>query len=174
MEAFIVLTFIAGLAAGQARDGRPPFRPQSMTLSGKLQIDGHVDEVFELFTPLGEKKWVEGWDPEILFPPGVSLAEGMVFRTFAQDQEEIWVVSHLDVPAHHILYDRVEPKHVAARVEIRCRATGATTEVSTSYRYVGLSDAGNRYVATWTDAAYAAKMARWQKLINRHLASLRK
>jgi hypothetical protein len=141
-----------------------------VNLTGTLMLAGSVDDVFLLFSPVGEKNWVEGWDPEILSPRGVTWAEGMVFRTFLQDQEEIWVVAKLDMAAHHVVYYRTEPGRVVARVEVRCRAVpGGRTEVTTEYSYVGLSKAGNGAVAEWTDAVYKEKMDRWEKLINEYL-----
>jgi hypothetical protein len=44
----------------------------SIELEGGFSVAGPVDSVFELFSPLGEKAWVPGWDPELIHPPGVS------------------------------------------------------------------------------------------------------
>jgi hypothetical protein len=141
-------------------------------LTGTIALAAPVNDVFPLFSPLGEKKWVEGWDPEILFPRGADWVEGMVFRTFSPGQEAIWVVAELDPQAHRVVYYRVEPDNLVARVEVRCRALGIDrTEATTIYSYVGLSNTGNEHVAEWTNAAYMAKMDRWEKIINEYLAS---
>jgi hypothetical protein len=50
-------------------------------LRHSIVLSGSIDRVFPLFTPAGEKLWVEGWDPEFLHPTSGETCEGMVFRT---------------------------------------------------------------------------------------------
>ena len=45
-------------------------RRHSIVLSGSIAC------VFLLFTPAGEKLWVEGWDPEFLHPTSGETCEG--------------------------------------------------------------------------------------------------
>jgi hypothetical protein len=174
VTAAVLVAVAAGTAAGQD-SGRTPFQARTVRLTGTIVLHGPVDEVFHLFSPLGEKKWVEGWDPEILSPRGGDWAEGMVFRTVSQGQEEIWVVAELDRQGKRVVYYRTEPGRLVARVEVGCRALDpGRTEATTVYSYVGLSDAGNAQVAEWTDTAYRSKMERWEKIINDYLHAVRK
>jgi len=146
------------------------FDARAVRLSGTIVLGASVTHVFQLFSPLGEKQWVESWNPEILFPRDADWAEGMVFRISSRGQEEIWIVAELDMQTHRVVYYRVEPGSLVARVEVRCRALGPDqTETTTVYSYAGLSDAGNQHVATWTDTVYKAKMDHWEKAINGHL-----
>jgi hypothetical protein len=147
------------------------FEPRTATLTGTIALDGAVDDVFPLFSPLGERHWVEGWDPEILFPRDSDWAQGMVFRTITEGREDVWVVAGLDARAHRVVYYRTEPGLLVARVEVCCRALDERrTEATTTYSYVGLSNTGNAHIASWTTQAYAAKMHRWEQNINRWLA----
>ncbi len=43
------------------------------------------NQVFPLFTPTGEKLWVDGWDPEAVYPESGATEEGMVFKTGRSD-----------------------------------------------------------------------------------------
>jgi hypothetical protein len=143
------------------------FVPRTQTLASTIALAAPIDRVFPLFSPLGERAWVEGWDPEILFPRGVEWAQGMIFRTVSDGREDIWVVVELDQPAHRVVYYRTEPGRLVARVEVRCRAVDpGRTEATVQYSYVGLSDAGSAHIAEWTEAAYRSKMERWQRTIN--------
>ena len=152
-----------------------PFAARSVTVGGAILLHGPIDQVFPLFSPLGEIHWVQGWSPEILAPRDTDWAEGMVFRTRMDGPEEIWVVAELDVQAHRVVYYRTEPGRLVARVEVRCRALDhGRTEASTTYSYVGLSAAGNAHIAEWTDAAYRAKMERWERNINEYLRRIHK
>src|SRR5262249_687914 len=125
-----------------------------------------IDTVFELFSPLGEKRWVPEWDPELLYPPGVSWASGLIFRTKEQRGEVVWIVTLLERDKHDVEYFRTEAHRYAAKVRVQCRPRGpANTEVTVTYTYVGLSESGNREIAAMSDADYQAKMKRWRKWI---------
>ncbi len=164
-----ILAMAPDTASGQG-PARAPFEARTATLTGTIVLSAPVPEVFPLFSPLGEKGWVEGWNPEILFPRDAEWTEGMIFRTASGDGDEIWVVAELDLHAHLVVYYRTEPGRLVARVEVRCCALdGGRTEATTVYSYVGLSEMGNRVVAEWTNEAYRSKMERWEKNINDYL-----
>lgn len=151
-------------------DGDTPFEPRAVTLTGTIVLDAPIDEVFPLFSPLGETKWVDGWEPELLAPRGADWVQGMVFRTVSDGRPQIWVVSELEMQAHRVVYYRTEPDLLVARVEVRCgRLDSQRTEAAIVYSYVGLSDAGNTHIDQWTDAAYRSKMTHWETVINGYL-----
>jgi len=153
--------------------GRGAFAPSSRSLSGGFEIEGSVETAFELFSPLGEKLWVPGWNPEILHPPGATWERGLVFRTQEEQGEAVWVVTSFDRERHEVEYFRLEAGRYVASVRVRCHARGARhTEAKVTYAFVGLSEAGNREIEGLTQRAYEEKMKRWRGWIGRHLASL--
>jgi hypothetical protein len=143
----------------------------SIELEGGFSVAGPVDSVFELFSPLGEKAWVPGWDPELIHHPGVSWERGLVFRTREERGEAIWIVTALDRRRHEVEYHRVEPGRYVARVSVACSARGGgETDVRVSYAFVGLSPAGNEDIAGMSRESYEEKMRWWQGWIAGHLA----
>jgi hypothetical protein len=145
------------------------FAARSLTLNGTFTVTGSVDSIFNLFSPLGEKSWVPDWDPELLYPPGVTWERGLVFRTKEEKGDAIWIVTRLNRPGHQVEYHRVEATRYVARVEVRCKALSPTaTEVHTTYEFIGLSHEGNTQIAAMTDEAYKAKMNRWQAWIDEY------
>lgn len=143
----------------------------SVELSGGFAVPAPVGDVFELFSPLGEKLWVPGWDPELLHPPGAHWERGLVFRTQEAVGEAVWVVTVLDRERHEVEYFRVEPGRYVARVRVHCQSRLLQqTEVGVAYTFVGLSDAGNREIAEMSGAAYEQKMRRWQGWIADYLS----
>ena len=147
------------------------FQARAVEFSGGFTVVGDVGEVFELFSPLGERAWVPGWDPELLHPPGVEWAAGQIFRTREEKDPAIWIVTALDRPAHRVEYHRVEPGRYVVRVSVTCAPTAdGATAVSTTYGFVGLSDDGNREIAAMSRAAYAEKMQRWERWIAAYLS----
>jgi len=145
---------------------------KGVTRSGRLAFDAPVAVVFPLFTPLGEKHWAKGWDPEILYPREREVAEGMVFRTLeGESVEHLWTVTRYEPKNYVIAYNVVAPGVMVRRIEVRCRAAGANrTEVMMNDSYVGLSEEGNSVVEGLTESAYAGKMKHWQEAIGGYLA----
>jgi hypothetical protein len=148
------------------------FVPRALTFRGRIRVNGPVENVFPLFSPLGEKSWVLGWDPELLHPPGASWVEGLIFRTVEESGPGIWVVSQLSKSSHQVTYYRVEPTLYVARIDVSCQEVSpALTDVSTVYGFVGLSEEGNQRIGGMTEAEYSAKMGRWSSWLERYVAT---
>jgi hypothetical protein len=144
---------------------------RSIELSGAFTLPVPPDACFELFSPLGEKRWVPGWDPELIHPPGVAWERGLIFRTREERGDAIWVVTALDRARHEAEYHRVEAGRYVARVHVRCVARGEDqTDVRVTYTFVGLSEVGNQDIAAMSQQAYEEKMGRWQAWIAKSLA----
>jgi hypothetical protein len=145
------------------------FKARSIELSGAFTLLEPPEATFDLFSPLGEKSWVPGWDPELIHPPGAIWERGLVFRTREERGEAIWVVTALDRERHEVEYHRVEAGRYVARVHVRCSPVGSgQTNVRVTYTFVGLSDVGNQDIAAMSAKAYEEKMARWQGWIATH------
>jgi hypothetical protein len=142
------------------------FVPKSIELNGSFRLPVPPSTAFELFSPLGEKRWVPDWRPELLYPAGVAWQRGLIFRTAEERGEAVWVVTKLDHEGHEVEYHRVEAGRYVAKVTVRCRGEGAShTEVSVGYVFVGLSDVGNQDIAAMSREPYRQKMERWQRWI---------
>jgi len=148
------------------------FLPGTASFTGRIRLNGSVERVFPLFSPIGEKGWVPGWDPEILHPIGGFWEEGLIFRTSEEGGMAIWIVSNLDITAHRVSYHRVEPTLYVARIDVTCDEMSiGVTDVSTVYSFVGLSEEGNDAISVMTATEYAAKMVRWTSWLESCLAS---
>jgi len=146
------------------------FTARSIELGGGFTLPAPPDATFELFSPLGEKRWVPGWDPELIHPHGATWERGLIFRTREERGDAIWVVTALDRDRHDVEYHRVEAGRYVARVQVRCSpAAGGQTDVRVTYTFVGLSDTGNQDIEAMSPQAYEEKMIRWQSWITAHL-----
>lgn len=147
------------------------FSARAVEFNGRFTVAGAIETVFDLFSPLGERHWVPDWNPELLYPSGISWACGQIFRTKEEAGEAVWVVTTLTREAHEVEYHRVEPHRYVARVRVKCTAPDhQVTEVSTSYSFIGLTAEGNDVIGTMTDALYVEKMNRWERWISQYLA----
>lgn len=148
------------------------FTARSIELTGTFTLPAPPEATFELFSPLGEKAWVPGWNPELIHPPGASWERGLVFRTPEERGEAIWIVTTLDREQHDVEYHRVEAGRYVARVHVRCSRQGTgQTEVRVTYTFIGLSEVGNQDIAAMTPEAYVEKMKRWQGWITAYLSA---
>ena len=134
-------------------------------------LTGPIDRVFPLFTPLGEKLWIGGWDPELLHPVSGEIGDGMVFRTGQGGDTTLWACVNWEPGAHRVRYVRVTPGSRFGFVEVMCRATpDGRTEATVAYAFTALSEGGEAYLSDLTEDAFAQMIDGWQVLIERWLA----
>lgn len=143
-----------------------PFVSTSVEFTGTVTVALPADEAFELFSPLGETRWVPEWNPELLHPPGAVWERGQIFRTREMYGDAVWIVTALDPASRDVEYHRVEPGRYVARVRVRCDGLGARrTQVQVRYAFIGLSGEGNAEIARMTPAEFDEKMQRWDRWI---------
>jgi hypothetical protein len=132
-----------------------------------IVLSGSIDCVFPLFTPAGEKLWVEGWDPEFLHPTSGETCEGMVFRTRHGGEVTLWACIDWSPSAHRVRYARVTPASRFGFVQVDCREVAPTrTEAVVAYSFTALSPEGRTYLAETTEEAFAAMIEEWRTHID--------
>ena len=146
------------------------FQAKQAVRTGTIHLDGRVDKVFPLFTPIEEKRWAPGWDPKPVWPASGEVVEGMVFTVDETPGRVYWVVTHYDPQRHEISYANVLPGQTLNRIEIACKPAGPNqTDCTVRYSFVGLSDEGNKFVEMHTEEVFAGKMKHWVTAINHAL-----
>jgi hypothetical protein len=144
--------------------------------TGRLTVAAPVDRAFALFTPLGETRWVEGWNPTFHHPSHGEAQLGSVFTTGQGDGATHWVIVDWRPDEHRVRYARVTPGNRAGTVAVACRprnggvGTGteaAATEVEVTYDLTATTDAGDAELATWTPEWFAGYLEEWSAAIAR-------
>ncbi|MER9581239.1 hypothetical protein [Mesorhizobium sp. M0276] len=140
--------------------------------SHRVVLSGPIDRVFPLFTPIGETLWVDGWEPEFLYPQSGETQQGMVFRTDHDGESTLWACTDWDPAAHRVRYVRVTPDSRFGFVEVACRvAAGGGTEASIAYTFTALNAAGRSYLSALTPEAFARMIEGWRIRIDAWLLS---
>lgn len=140
---------------------------RSIQLEGNFTISEPAEQVFPLFSPLGEKAWAPDWSPELIHPPDISWAEGLIFRTTGQAGDAIWIVTRLEAQVRRVTYHRVEGAHLVVRVDVRCQELADdVTRVVVAYLFVSLSAEGDEIVAAMSREGYEEKMRQWKRWID--------
>jgi hypothetical protein len=133
-----------------------------------------VSELFPLFSPEGEKKWVPGWDYENVMGT-TELSEDYVFLTRKHDHMKraaIWIVKKYEPGSHFVQYYKIEPEEKIGVVTVKCKELEpGATEVQVTYRYMALSAGGERFVSEFSESAYERFIGEWQGLLANYFAS---
>ena len=144
---------------------RTTFQSRSATSAGTVRLEAPVEKVFPFFTPLGERDWAQGWDPQPIYPFDGATRNGMVFLT--QDHKPmLWVVSHYDPAKHEISYVTVTHEILVRQIVISCREENGATLADVTYTMTGLSPEGNRMVEEYAGKGHADRLRHWEEAIN--------
>lgn len=158
---------LAGLTASAAlADGEiGQFEAARVAHSGTVRVDAAPEQAFQLFTPPGEKLWVEGWDPVVL-SGGDGRDKGAVFVTTHHQEQTIWVVIDYQPESLHARYARVAPASRAGTVEVLVRSDGqGGAEVDVTYELTALSETGNRDLADFDADSFSNMITEWEQAI---------
>ena len=133
--------------------------------TGTLRVDAPPAHAFQLFTPPGEKFWIEGWDAEVL-SGGDGRVAGAVFVTSMGGEDAFWIVVDYDEETLHARYARVAPDIRAGTVTVRARDDGSgSTEVTVTYALTALTEKGNALLAGFDKPAFGRMLADWERRI---------
>lgn len=139
------------------------------TIEQTITLPLSADEAFPLFTPEGERLWIEDWNPHYFYPANGETITGMVFTTGHGDETTYWTLVDFDNTAHKARYSRVTPGSRSVVVEVRCEAVGEhEARVTVRYSLTGLSEAGNAAITAFVEG-YAAMIEDWRTKILAYL-----
>ncbi|MBM4348930.1 MAG: hypothetical protein FJ106_03480 [Deltaproteobacteria bacterium] len=144
------------------------FVSQVVFQSKEFLLERDIATVFPLFTPEGEKLWAPGWTYTNLIG-STELKPDDVFLTDTHDHkfsQAIWIVSDYDASKHYVSYYKIEPEQKVGKITVQCfEKTPSVTLVRVTYKYIGLSDSGNQFVAGFTKEAFAEFIGVWHTLL---------
>jgi hypothetical protein len=146
---------------------------KSVSHTVEFEINQPVQALFPLFSPEGEKQWAPGWDYENIMGT-TRLHEDYLFLTSTHDHaatDAIWIVKKYEPEAYRVQYYKIEPHEKVGIIEVHCGQSGPrSSKVQVTYKYVGLSESGNRFVARFTKKDYKAFIEDWKRLIEAYFA----
>jgi hypothetical protein len=142
------------------------FRPVHVARTGEFTLPISLRHAFPLFSPEGERAWVEDWDPVYLHPQHPSTDHGTVFRTAHGGEETLWLVLRYDPDRAMAEYGRFSPGSRLGTVQVTCQEEGPElTRVAVAYSLTALSPAGNAVLDALTPKKYDSMLAEWRTLI---------
>ncbi|HEX8854585.1 MAG TPA: hypothetical protein VF752_03220 [Thermoleophilaceae bacterium] len=116
--------------------------PDHINRHREIRVALPLERAMHLFTPVGERLWAEGWDPE--FPAGQDgdgSTPGTVFLTASERGTTYWLVTERG--DDYVRYARITPGLWAGIVEVRARKADEDSAVAdVGYVLTALSDEG--------------------------------
>jgi hypothetical protein len=132
--------------------------PISVKRTAEIVVELPCEQAMALFTPDGERRWAEGWDPR--YPdPGRREGPGAVFITEHGSHHTTWVM--VDHRRESVRYARVTHGVTAGTVAVDVlRSAEQATVVHVTYDLTALTPAGETWLEAF-DAHYDAEIAGW-------------
>lgn len=134
--------------------------------SAELTVPLPVQQAIELFTPEGERRWAEGWDPH--YPAADRRDDpGAVFTTAHGSHSSTWIL--IDRARDRIRYARVAHGATAGTITVQRVDSGdASTRVRVTYDLTALTPAGAAELERFAER-YDDYIASWETKISRAL-----
>jgi hypothetical protein len=124
----------------------------------EITVDLPPEQAMELFTPEGERRWVDGWDPQ--YPEaGRREGPGAVFTTGHGGHETTWIM--VDHGSGSVRYARVTQGMTAGTVTVDVVGSGRhRTRMRVTYDLTALTSAGESWLDAF-DADYDTAIGGW-------------
>jgi hypothetical protein len=124
----------------------------------EITVDLPPEQAMELFTPEGERRWADGWDPQY---PQADRREGpgAVFTTAHGGHQTTWIM--VDQGPGSVRYARVTHGMTAGTVEVDVVGSGEhSARVRVTYDLTALTSAGEHWLEAF-DADYDTAIGGW-------------
>ena len=135
-------------------------------------VHAPMEKTFPLFGAIEEKKWAEGWEPEVLYPSPAKDQLGMVFRVAHPHMSSVWTCTAFDPASGHVQYVYYVSDALVTSIDIHLtQSDNAETHVSVLYERTALTSGANEHVALMAQAdAHAGP--HWAEMINKSLGKM--
>jgi len=151
------------------------FVSERASKSAVIIINGEVEKIFPLFGAFEERKWAEGWNPELIYPSAEIIEEGTTFKTNAHghgEAEFIWRVTKYE-PAGFIIQYLVSTENRYWMITIKCSRAGVNkTSAEITYTYIGLNETGNKLNEHSLQRMFEHGLKDWEEAMNNYLKTI--
>jgi hypothetical protein len=145
---------------------------EQISRTARIILNDRIEKVFPLFSPLGEKKWVNGWSPDFLFPINGDFKENLVFKTESSntaEEEYNWITSYLSKEEYLVVYTVFTENRVWT-IKVQCIKTNLEkTEAQIIYTFTGLNKIGDEINRDSLEKMYSKDLKDWEHAINYYL-----
>jgi hypothetical protein len=132
----------------------------------EVTLDVPPRDAIELFTPDGERKWADGWEPLYVNTPDVRrVGAGTVFTTDDHAVSRIWIVDAYDRDAGVVGYTVFTSEENVTRIAIRVSSRAGGSVARVSYDRTSLNANADANVELFARHAHLMQ-AQWQRALD--------
>lgn len=135
-------------------------------------LNENILEVFPLFSPKGEEKWVSGWRPEYIYPETGDFVENMVFKTKSANKSEqsyYWILAYLNTELYRAIYTVNTPNRAWA-IKVQCTMFDQFKTIAIiTYTYTALNNIGEKLNRDALDKMFRLELKDWEEAINHYI-----
>lgn len=156
----------------------PPDAPERVSHVYEQHLEAEPGRVLPLLTPLGERAWASGWEPEMRWePPGGGAGTLFVVphpghSAAGPGSDTVWLLDTWEPAAGQVHYVHVTPGSDVTEIDIRLRPDGKErTVAAVRYTWTSLGAPGIALVRSKTPEAYLRFMRDWERELNHYLTT---
>lgn len=149
------------------------FQAKKLERTYDQRLSAPAAKVFALLSPLAEKEWALGWDPEFLHCSEDCRGVGTLFRTTsASGATTLWYLRELDNGPRRLEYLIVRPEicWTILRIQVE-EVAGGSSVAHIAYTWLALSPNGNEYVDLHAGPHFDEYMQLWERSLNYYLGN---
>ncbi len=152
----------------------PSFTAEKISRTAVIRLQAGIETVFPLFGAFEERKWVNGWNPQLVYPDTEKMEVLTSFTTKGKtdtEDEYLWRVIRYEPERHFVQYlISTENRYWTITVECRPETENFCTAAVT-YTFIGLNQIGNKLNQAALDAMFAQNLEDWSRAIHHYLAT---
>ncbi len=150
----------------------PPDTPERVSHVYEQHLEAPPDRVLPLLTPLGERAWASGWEPDIRWEPPAGGAGTLFVTRHPGHPDTVWLLHTWEPEAGHVQYLHVTPGSDVTEIDIQLRAGGKDRTLATvRYTWTALGEPGRALVRNKTPESYRRFMQEWERELNHYLTT---
>ncbi len=144
------------------------FKAKRIKRTYRQTINGTSDKVFQLLCPVREAEWLDGWWYNMIYSESGLVEEGAVFSTrYDGEADTVWIVTKHDSKTYEVEFTRFTHNSRTCVLKIAVKSKDENRSyVDVSYRYTGITPAGNDFIDNFTEEAFLEAVIFWEKSMN--------
>jgi hypothetical protein len=153
----------------------PPDAAERVTHVYDQHLEAPPERVLPLLTPLGERAWASGWEPQMRWEPEGGGAGTLFVVRHPGHPDTVWLLDAWEPASGHVHYVHVTPGSDVTEIDIRLRPDGKDRSIATvRYTWTALGEPGVALVRGKTPEAYFHFMREWEQELNHFLTTAKK
>lgn len=139
-------------------------------LAWEMALEAPPEAVFPLLCPVAERRWIPGWEAEVLHSRSGVAELDCVFLTPEEGPARVWLVTRYEPPAR-IQFAQWVPGAGVVRLDIELAPAGEGCAARWLYHASALVPGASAFTEAYGPEAFGARMARVEGHLKAHLAA---